>query len=98
VLDDWCDESGRISAKRIKDAGTLAASLDASITLLLISKAGTNAGNSASVLNVRGRSGMEKNGFQIWTLELPKDGPFRILTMNDERLDCRIEDEGFMQS
>ena len=98
VLDDWCDESGRVPAKRIEDAGTLAASLDSSITLLLVSKAGTNAGNSATMLNVRGRSGMEKNGFQIWTLERPKDGPFRILTMNDDRLDCRIEDEGFIQS
>ena len=98
VLDDWCDESGRISAERIKDAGTLAASLDSNITLLLVSKAGINAGNGQSTLNVRGRSGMEKNGFQIWTLERPKDGPFRTLTMNDERVDCRIEDKGFIQS
>tara|TARA_B110000902_G_C14169071_1_gene536113 strand:+ start:638 stop:1138 length:501 start_codon:yes stop_codon:yes gene_type:complete len=71
VLDDWCEPSGRIPAARVKDACTLAASLDSNITLVLISKAGIDAGDGDSLLTIRGKSGMEEGGYQVWTLERP---------------------------
>ena len=77
---------------------TLAASLDSNITLVLISKAGINAGDGASSLTIRGKSGMEEGGYQVWTLERPKDGPERSLTIDGVTRTCRLQDEGFYES
>ena len=98
VLDDWCEESGRIPAGRIKDAGALADALNPNITLLLISKAGIDAGNGGASMAVRGRKGMVDCGFQIWTLERPADGPSRNITIGDEAQVCRIEDSGYVEN
>lgn len=95
VLDDWCDQSGRIPKARVKDASTLGHSLDSTITLLLISKGGTDAGSNEKSLNVRSEAAMIEGGFQIWTLERPNDGPVRSITCGDNRYACRLTDEGF---
>lgn len=96
VLDDWCAQSGRIPSDRIQDAEHLAERLSSDIGLVLISKAGINAGGEGSSLNVRGEDKMKSAGFQIWTLERPKDGPRRNITMNGDVNPCRIGDEGFV--
>ena len=98
VLDDWCAESGRIPAARIKDAGALADALNPDITLLLISKAGIDASNKAASMNVRGRKGMIECGFQVWTLERPADGPVRNITVGDDLQVCRIDESGFVEN
>lgn len=95
VLDDWCDQSGRIPNARVKDARTLGHSLDSAITLLLISKGGTDAGSNEKNLNVRSEAAMIEGGFQIWTLERQNDGPVRLVTCGDTRYECRLTDEGF---
>lgn len=95
VLDDWCDQSGRIPNARVKDARTLGHSLDSAITLLLISKGGTDAGSNEKSLNVRSEAAMLEGGFQIWTLERQNDGPVRLVTCGDTRYECRLTDEGF---
>ena len=95
VLDDWCDQSGRIPNARVKDARTLGHSLDSAITLLLISKGGTDAGTNEKSLNVRSEAAMLEGGFQIWTLERQNDGPVRLVTCGDTRYECRLTDEGF---
>ena len=95
VLDDWCDQSGRIPNARVKDARTLGHSLDSAITLLLISKGGTDAGSNEKNLNVRSEAAMLEGGFQIWTLERQNDGPVRLVTCGDTRYECRLTDEGF---
>ena len=95
VLDDWCDQSGRIPKTRVKDVSTLGQSLDSTITLLLISKGGIPAGNNEKSLNVRSETAMIEGGFQIWTLERPNDGPGRSITCGDKRYECRLTDEGF---
>lgn len=96
VLDDWCAQSGRIPSDRIQDAEHLAERLSSDIGLVLISKAGINAGGEGSSLNVRGEDKMKSAGFQIWTLERPTDGPRRNITMNGDVNLCRIDDEGFV--
>ena len=96
VLDDWCAQSGRIPSDRIQDAEHLAERLSCDIGLVLISKAGINAGGEGSSLNVRGEDKMKSAGFQIWTLERPTDGPRRNITMNGDVNPCRIEDQGFV--
>ena len=95
VLDDWCDQSGRIPKARVKDASTLGHSLDSNITLLLISKGGTDAGSNEKSLNVRSEAAMIEGGFQIWTLERLNDGPVRSVTCGDNRYECRLTDGGF---
>ena len=96
VLDDWCAQSGRIPSDRIQDAEHLAERLNSDIGLVLISKAGINAGGEGSSLNVRGEDKMKSAGFQIWTLERPTDGPRRSITMNGDVNPCRIDDQGFV--
>ena len=96
VLDDWCAQSGRIPSDRIQDAEHLAERLSSDIGLVLISKAGINAGGEGSSLNVRGEDKMKSAGFQIWTLERPTDGPRRNITMNGDVNPCRIDDQGFV--
>ena len=96
VLDDWCAQSGRIPSDRIQDAEHLAERLSCDIGLVLISKAGINAGGEGSSLNVRGEDKMKSAGFQIWTLERPTDGPRRNITMNGDVNPCRIDDQGFV--
>ena len=96
VLDDWCAQSGRIPSDRIQDAEHLAERLSSDIGLVLISKAGINAGGEGSSLNVRGEDKMKSAGFQIWTLERPTDGPRRHITMNGDVNPCRIDDQGFV--
>ncbi len=96
VLDDWCAQSGRIPSDRIKDAEHLAERLSSDIGLVLISKAGINAGGEGSSLNIRGEDKMKSAGFQIWTLERPTDGPRRNITMNGDVNPCRIDDQGFV--
>ena len=96
VLDDWCAQSGRIPSDRIQDAEHLAERLSSDIGLVLISKAGINAGGEGSSLNVRGEDKMKSAGFQIWTLERPTDGPRRNITMNGDVNLCRIDDQGLV--
>ncbi|DAC47224.1 MAG TPA: hypothetical protein D7H93_01160 [Candidatus Poseidoniales archaeon] len=96
VLDDWCAQSGRIPSDRIQDAQHLAERLSDDIGLVLISKAGINAGGEGSSLNVRGHDKMKSAGFEIWSLERPTDGPRRSITINGDVKPCRIEDEGFV--
>jgi hypothetical protein len=38
---------------------------------------------------------MRKAGFEIWRLERPKDGPFRTLVRSDEKMDLKLEENGF---
>ena len=97
VLDDWCAHSGRIPLDRINDMSNLASSLGDGICLVLISKAGINAGDSQSDLTVRGKEKMQEAGFQIWTLTRKQDGPKRTVKINDEMIECRIADEGFVE-
>ncbi|DAC22785.1 MAG TPA: hypothetical protein D7H89_01885, partial [Candidatus Poseidoniales archaeon] len=96
VLDDWCAQSGHIPSDRVQDAQHLAERLSDDIGLVLISKAGTNAGGEGSSLNVRGHDKMKSAGFEIWSLERPTDGPRRSITINGDVKTCRIEDEGFV--
>ena len=97
VLDDWCAHSGRIPIDRINDMSNLASSLGDEVSLVLISKAGINAGDSQTDLTVRGKEKMQQAGFQIWTLTRKRDGPKRTVKISDKTIECRIDDEGFVE-
>ena len=97
VLDDWCAHSGRIPIDRINDMSNLASSLGDEVRLVLISKTGINAGDSQTDLTVRGKEKMQQAGFQIWTLTRKRDGPKRTVKISDKTIECRIDDEGFVE-
>jgi hypothetical protein len=96
VLDDWCDTSGKIPAKKIAAVQRLAETINDDICLLLTSKGSIDAsGNSDSAIVARGEKAMRTAGFEIWRLERPKDGPHRTLVRSDETMDLKLEETGF---
>ncbi len=96
VLDDWCEQSGRIPAEQIAAVQRLAEQIDENICLLLTSKGSMNAsGNSSSAIVARGEKAMLKCGFEIWRLERPKDGPHRTLVRSEESTLLKLEETGF---
>mgnify|MGYP000216278616 CR=1 FL=1 len=96
VLDDWCEQSGKIPIDKIAAVQRLAESIDESICVLLTSKGSIDAsGNSPDAIVARGAEAMRKAGFEVWRLERPKDGPFRTLVRPNEAVDLKLEETGF---
>jgi len=96
VLDDWCEQSGKIPIDKIAAVQRLAESIDESICVLLTSKGSIDAsGNSPDAIVARGAEAMRKAGFEVWRLERPKDGPFRTLVRPNEVVDLKLEETGF---
>lgn len=97
VLDDWCDNTGRIPNTQVEQVKRLGASVDNGVTLLLISKGSVDAsGNSHDAIHPRALDAMNKAGFEAWTLTRPSDGAKRRLTVGDDVLNMVIEDSGFI--
>lgn len=96
VLDDWCEQSGKISSDKIASVQRLSEQIDKSICLLLTSKGSIDAsGNSDSAIVARGEEAMRKADFEIWRLERPKDGPYRTLIQQEDSIELKLEEEGF---
>lgn len=96
VLDDWCEQSGKIPSAKIAAVQRLSEEIDESICLLLTSKGSVDAsGNSSHSVVARGEDSMKKAGFEIWRLERPKDGPLRNLVRNDETIELKLEEAGY---
>ena len=96
VLDDWCEQSGKIPSAKIAAVQRLSEQIDESICLLLTSKGSVDAsGNSSNSVVARGEDSMKKAGFEIWRLERPKDGPLRNLVRNDETIELKLEEAGY---
>ena len=88
VLDDWCDQSGKISSDKIAAVQRLSEEIDDSICLLLTSKGSIDAsGNSNDAIVARGEGEMRKSGFEIWRIARTKDGPYRALVQEDDSID-----------
>ena len=97
VLDDWCDNTGRIPNTQVEEVKRLGTSVDANITLLLISKGSVDAsGNSDEAIRPRASDAMNEAGFEPWTLSRPSDGAQRRLTTGDTSFTVVIEDSGFV--
>ena len=97
VLDDWCDNTGRISNTQVEQVKRLGASVDNGVTLLLISKGTVDAsGKTDDVIRPRALDAMTEAGFEAWTLSRPSDGAKRRLTIGDEAMSLLIEDSGFV--
>jgi len=96
VLDDWCEQSGKIPADKIAAVKRLSEKIDDNICLFVTSKGSIDAsGNSNTAIIARGEKAMLKAGFEVWRLERPKDGPFRTLVRSDESTELKLEETGF---
>ena len=97
VLDDWCDNTGRIPNTQVEQVKRLGASVDNGVTLLLISKGSVDAsGKTDDAIRPRALDAMTEAGFEAWTLSRPSDGAKRRLTVGDDGLSLVIEDSGFV--
>lgn len=97
VLDDWCDNTGRIPSTQVEQVKRLGASVDSGVTLLLISKGTVDAsGKSDDPIRPRALDAMNEGGFEAWTLSRPSDGAKRRLTIGDHAMSLVIEDSGFV--
>lgn len=97
VLDDWCDNTGRIPNTQVEQVKRLGASVDSGVTLLLISKGTVDAsGKSDDPIRPRALDAMNEAGFEAWTLTRPSDGAKRRLTIADDAFSLVIEDSGFV--
>lgn len=97
VLDDWCDNTGRIPNTQVEQVKRLGASVDSGVTLLLISKGTVDAsGKSDDPIRPRALDAMNEAGFEAWTLTRPSDGAKRRLTIAEDAFSLVIEDSGFV--
>ena len=99
VLDDWCSNSGKIPARLILEVERLSKNIDKKIKLLLISKSSIDAsGKKKGTSFARAEVSMVKNGFSIFVLSRPKDGPFRVLRWSDGSIDLNLTESGFLRT
>ncbi|MAR93838.1 MAG: hypothetical protein CMA45_02020 [Euryarchaeota archaeon] len=99
VLDDWCSNSGKIPVSLISEVERLTKHINSGIKLLLISKSSIDAsGKKKGDSFARAEASMINNGFSIFVLSRPKDGPFRIVKWSDGSIDLNLTESGFLET
>ena len=99
VLDDWCSNSGKIPVSLISEVERLTKHINPGIKLLLISKSSIDAsGKKKGESFARAEKSMINNGFSIFVLTRPKDGPFRIVKWSDGSIDLNLTESGFLET
>jgi hypothetical protein len=96
VLDDWCPRSGQIPSLNVNQVSRISEKLLPGVLLLLISKSTIDAsGERSGSVFARAENKMRDNGFSIWTLSRPKDGPLRNLSRDGELNELKLDKNGF---
>ena len=90
VLDDYCPDSGAMPSDVIDSVNKLIS--DTTWTTLLISKGGTSM--DSTPLIARGKSKL--NSDKVWLLTRPDSDSKRILWMDEDKLNLRLNEEGFV--
>ncbi|MDP6333260.1 MAG: hypothetical protein QF479_01340 [Candidatus Poseidoniaceae archaeon] len=99
VLDDWCLNSGKIPANKISEVERLSNNISSEITLLLISKSSIDAsGKKSGQAFARAEKAMINSGFSIFVLTRPKDGPMRIINWNDNKINLKLTESGYIET
>tara|TARA_S200000501_G_scaffold192821_1_gene181637 strand:- start:16062 stop:16658 length:597 start_codon:yes stop_codon:yes gene_type:complete len=98
VMDDWCQNSGRIPNSIIDEVIRLKEKIPEQTVLLLISKASIDAsGKKEYQKYARAENKMRENDFSIFILSRPKDGPLRELYFGDQKIELELTEEGFTE-
>ena len=95
VLDDWCEATGRIPSRNTKAVIDLKKRINASTTLLLISKAGTVVNSNDTEVKPRSETVLKTGGFEIWTLK-ETEQKSKILICEEKELVGKIDESGFI--
>ena len=96
VLDDWCDNTGRIPSNLVSEVKRLADETGSEITILLLSKGSADAsGSSDDPIVARGDKAMTDAGYETWKMWRKKEGGHRIIKTGDAALEVEIKDSGF---
>jgi len=95
ILDDWCENSGKISQKHLSEIKRCSDNVSKQIKIILISKGTVDAsGKRIGAIFARSENYFLENGFEIWTLAKSKDGHYRNLVINEVVNKLKIIDEG----
>lgn len=95
VLDDWCENSGKISKNYLREIQRCSDNVGKEIKIILISKGTVDAsGKKTGVIFARSENFFLQNGFEIWTLAKTEDGNYRNLMINNLVQRLKIVDEG----
>ncbi|MFL2881842.1 MAG: hypothetical protein ACJ0CN_01555 [Candidatus Poseidoniaceae archaeon] len=95
ILDDWCENSGKISQKYLTEIKRCSDNVSKQIKIILISKGTVDAsGKRTGEIFARSENYFLKNGFEIWTLSKSKDGHYRNLVIGEVENKLKIVDEG----
>lgn len=91
VLDDYCPDSGKIPATIMKSVNEFLENSD--WTTLLISKGGVSMDKTPLV--ARGKNKMEAD--VTWLLTRPDQDSKRVLWIDENPIDLRLSEEGYIQ-
>ena len=95
ILDDWCENSGKISQKHLSEIKRCSENVSKQIKIILISKGTVDAsGKRTGAIFARSENYFLENGFEIWTLSKSKDGNYRNLVIDEVVNKLKIVDEG----
>lgn len=95
ILDDWCENSGKIAKKYLTEIKRCSDNVSQQIKIILISKGTVDAsGKKTGAIFARSENFFLENGFEIWTLAKNKDGHNRNLVINEVVNKLKIVDEG----
>ncbi len=95
VLDDWCENSGKIPNNDIQEIIRLSKSIDESIRILLISKGTIDAsGKREGQIFARSEKLMTSNDFEIWTLSKHENSHHRNLLISEKNIVLDVIDQG----
>ena len=95
ILDDWCENSGKIPKKYLTEIQRCSDNVSEQIKIILISKGTVDAsGKKTGAIFARSENFFLENGFEIWTLAKDKDGHYRNLVTNEVVNKLKIVDEG----
>lgn len=94
VMDDWCEKQGKIPSSSISAMKELCEGLQEEITLLLVTKLGTNV-KGGDEFNVRAEKSMIESGFRVCQLKKLENSSKRIFESKEASSELVIDDTGF---
>ena len=96
VMDDWCNDSGRIQQEMLNQIKRFIDGCPEHVTVMLISKGSVDAsGATDEPIVARGAESISNMGFEIWRLWKNEARMNRIIDRQGEKVKVALEESGF---
>lgn len=96
VMDDWCNDSGRIQQDMLNQIKRFIDGCPEHVTVLLISKGSVDAsGATEEPIVARSKEAISEMGFEIWRLWKTEGRMNRLLDRQGEGVNVNLEESGF---